>query len=143
MSRCEHCGLDPEHDLVPIHIAHLQHTVDHLVDLTERNARTMTDFATATTDAINELGTLAEELIAALKATPVPDPAVQDAADRLEAAVTAAKSSDPTPAPVDTAPPATDTPPLASVPAPVDEPTPPATDPTPDPGTPSTLGTES
>lgn len=94
---CVECGLVPGY-------FHPDPVIRHLLHLLERTDRTMTDFATATTDAINELGTLAEELIAALKATPAPDPAVQDAADRLEAAVNAAKSSDPTPAspPADT-----------------------------------------
>lgn len=98
MARCTICPFDHDVDFIPLHTQHLLHRLEYAITLIERTSIAMTDFATATTDAINELGTLAEELIAALKATPVPDPAVQDAADRLEAAVTAAKSSDPTPA---------------------------------------------
>lgn len=136
MSRCQHCGYD---DLIDRSTS----TERHIVHLLEGITTLMTDFIQAEADAETEITTLLTELLAAVKASTNPDPAVQAAADKLEAFLAATKAADPTPVP---GPPADTTPPPVDTTPPTDS-TPVADTPVPDGGTPglppSTLGTES
>lgn len=104
------CG----HGAITVHHHHHGLADDRLERFLSRLERIMVDFATAADNAIAEFDTLLGELKTAIGLAGVVNPAIQAAADKLQAAVDAAKATDSAeePAPVAPTDPPVDTPPV-------------------------------